>query len=118
MMIYFDKPTCKACAFFDRCVPVQSKKTVKRTLTLLPCYPQIRERRFTQRTASFRSEMRVRAQIEGTISEVTRFHGLRHARYRGKEGHQLQFYLTGAALNVNRLTRAVRKCKEEAKTEH
>lgn len=118
MMIYFDRPTCRACTFLHRCVPVQSKKTVKRTLTLLPCYPHIRERRFAQKTASFRNEMRVRAQIEGTISEATRFHGLRHARYRGKEGHQLQFYLTGAALNVNRLTRAIRKRKEEAKTEH
>ena len=58
------------------------------------------------------------AQIEGTNSEATRFHGLRNARYRGNEGHQRQFYLTGAALNVNRLARAIRKRKEEAKTEH
>jgi len=53
--------------------------------------------------------MSVRAQIEGTISEGTRFHGLRHAKYRGKAGHQMQFYLTGAAINVKRLIKAITK---------
>ena len=58
--------------------------------------------------------MKVRAQIEGTISEGTRCHGLRYARYHGKTGHQFQFYQTGAAINVKRIIRAVlNKEKEE-----
>ncbi len=51
--------------------------------------------------------MRVRSQIEGTISEATRFFGLRNAKYKGEAGHKLQFYLTGAALNVKRLIKAL-----------
>jgi len=51
--------------------------------------------------------MKVRAQVEGTISEGVRFFGLRHAKYKGEVGHQLQFYLTGAALNVKRLIKAI-----------
>ena len=55
----------------------------------------------------FRNEMRVRAQVEGTISEGTRFLGLRNAKYKGEEGHRIQFYMTGAALNVKRLIKAI-----------
>jgi hypothetical protein len=53
--------------------------------------------------------MRVRAQAEGTISEMVRFHGFRHAKYKGQAGHQLQFYLTGAALNIKRLVKALNR---------
>lgn len=70
-------------------------------------YEYVRERREKQQSEAFRKEMSVRAQIEGTISEGTRFHGLRHARYHGEVGHQMQFYLTGATINVKRLIRAM-----------
>jgi len=49
----------------------------------------------------------IRAQVEGTISEAVRFHGLRKAKYKGESGHRLQFYLTGAALNVKRLIKVL-----------
>ena len=54
-----------------------------------------------------KQEMRVRAQIEGTISEAVRFMGLRYAKYKRKDGHHFQFYLTGAALNIKRLIKAI-----------
>lgn len=72
-----------------------------------PYYDQIRERREEQKNEGFQKEMSVRAQVEGTISEGTRFHGLRHAKYHGEVGHQMQFYLTGAAINVKRFIRAM-----------
>ncbi len=56
--------------------------------------------------------MRVRAQVEGTISEAKRFLGFRYAKYKGEVGHQLQFYLTGAALNVKRLIKALNNGRE------
>ena len=61
----------------------------------------IKERRMKQKEIKFKKEMKVRAQIEGTISEGTRFHGLRYKKYKGESGDQLQFYLTGAAINRN-----------------
>lgn len=51
--------------------------------------------------------MSVRSQVEGTISEAVRFLGFRNAKYKGEEGHQFQFYLTGAALNVKRMIKAL-----------
>ncbi len=107
MNFYFDGITCRNCRFFQRCVRANNKTATKRRVTLRPYYPYLRERRLIQETEQFQKEMRVRAQVEGTISEATRIHGLRYTRYRGKPDHQFQFYLTGAAVNVRRLARAI-----------
>lgn len=72
-----------------------------------PDYEYIRQRRSEQKTQQFKDEMRVRAQAEGTISEAVRFLGFRYAKYKGEAGHKFQFYLTGAALNVKRLVKAL-----------
>jgi hypothetical protein len=40
------------------------------------------------------------------------FLGFRYAKYKGEVGHQLQFYLTGAALNVKRLIKALNNGRE------
>ena len=113
--IWFDSNTCQRCVFFDRCVRYQSQSQTKRRLVIRPFYPYMRERRMAQEQQWFRDEMRVRAQIEGTISEGTRCCGLRNARYHGKSGHQFQFYQTGAAINVKRIVRAILK---EANTDN
>jgi transposase len=103
--IAFQKSTCKGCVFFQDCVGKSKRES--RGLTLRPGFEFTRERREIQKTETFRDEMRVRAQVEGTISEGTRFLGLRHARYKGEDGHKIQFYMTGAALNVKRLIKAI-----------
>jgi len=109
----FDPKTCQQCRFFDRCVRSTSKKASSRTLLVHQHYAFVRQRRKNQKKAGFKKQMRVRAQVEGTISEATRFHGLRSARYRGQQGHELQFYFTGAAININRIARALtRKAKK------
>lgn len=106
IFIYFSRDTCSGCTHFHKCVG-DTNKAKKRVLSIKPHYAYIRERRLAQKTESFQKEMSVRAQVEGTISEATRFHGLRYSRYRGEEGHQSQFYLTGAAINVKRLIKAI-----------
>jgi len=103
--ISFSTSTCKNCTFFKGCVGANKRKA--RRLTLSPGYEFLRERRGIQETEAFRKEMKVRAQVEGTISEGVRFFGLRRAKYKGEDGHKLQFYMTGAALNVKRLLRAI-----------
>ena len=101
----FRRLTCLECPFWNECVG--TKKRSGRKITVSRYYDYVRERRKQQKVEVFRREMSVRAQVEGTISEGTRFHGLRHAKYHGQSGHQMQFYLTGAAINVKRLTRAM-----------
>jgi hypothetical protein len=97
--------TCVKCSFWNECVGTTTPSG--RKISVSPYYDYMRERREKQKSEAFRKEMSVRAQIEGTISEGTRFHGLRHARYHGEFGHQMQFYSTGAAINVKRLIRAI-----------
>ncbi len=66
-------------------------------------HDSIQKRRIEQKTKKFRNQMKVRAQVEGTISEAVRFHGLRYKKYKGVLGDKLQFYLTGAAINLNKV---------------
>ena len=47
---------------------------------------------------------RVRASVEGTISQAVRLCGLRQARYRGLEKAHLQNVATAAAINVSRIS--------------
>ena len=105
-VIAFSQQVCMKCPHVHACVGINTK-TKKRVFYLGSDYESIRERRKEQKTERFRKEMRVRAQIEGTISEAVRCMGFRHAKYKRKEGHQFQFYQTGAALNVKRLIKAV-----------
>ena len=101
----FRQVTCIKCPFWNECVG--TKKRIGRKISVSRYHDYVRERRSEQKAEAFRKEMSVRAQVEGTISEGTRFHGLRHAKYHGGPGHQMQFYLTAAAINVKRLTRAL-----------
>jgi hypothetical protein len=93
------------CPSWNECTG--TKKIGGRKIAVSQYYDYIRDRREEQKSEAFRKEMSVRAQIEGTISEGTRFHGLRYAKYHGEVGHQMQFYLTGAAINVKRLIKAI-----------
>jgi hypothetical protein len=101
----FRQQICMKCPSWKVCVG--STKRSGRRIAVNRYYEFVRERREEQKREAFRKEMSVRTQIEGTISEGTRFHGLRHARFHGEVGHQMQFYLTGAAINVKRLIRAM-----------
>jgi len=91
----FSRKSCGECTFFQVCIGTNITQK-SRKLCISPHYDYIRERRIEQKTDSFKEEMRVRSQIEGTINEATRFLGLRYAKYKGEAGHRLQFYLTGA----------------------
>jgi transposase len=46
--------------------------------------------------------MKLRSPIEGKLSELIRYHGLRRARYRGLKKVGLQCYFTAAAVNIKR----------------
>ncbi len=109
--IYFSKSDCTVCSNFIECVGIDNKGKLRR-LRVNKYYKYIIERRAVQETEIFKNKMRVRAQVEGTISEMARKNGLRYAKYEGEAGHQLQFYFTGAALNVKRILKALTTGRE------
>ncbi len=102
--IIFPKNECMACAFFKDCVAGREKM---RIIRVGMDYDHLRKRREEQKTAKFKSEMSVRAQVEGTISESVRFHGLRKIKYKGTEGRQFQYLMTGAAVNFKRYIKKI-----------
>jgi transposase len=103
--VRFDKSVCQSCSYFDRCVGTCKDK--KRILRITKYHKYIQDRRDEQKTHEFRSQMKVRARVEGTISEAVRFHGLRFKKYKGSAGDALQFYMTGAAINLKRMLRVL-----------
>jgi transposase len=96
------KDGCEGCPVHPLCAPGKSG----RSLTISPYHAELTQRRAEQETETFKEKMKKRSAIEGTISEFTRKHGARRARYRGKTKVRLQVLFTGAAVNLKRLVRA------------
>ncbi len=53
---------------------------------------------------ALRERLRPRAKIERKISELCRWHGLRHARHHGQQKTDLQAVMTATMVNTKRLT--------------
>lgn len=89
----------------NRC-PVQSKCTNaaegRRTVGIRKVNAELREAEIYNRTEQFKEDMKLRPAIEGKLSELTRYHGLRRARFRGLKKVSLQCYFTAAAVNIKR----------------
>lgn len=99
---------CQACPAQAQCAPGKRG----RKLSISPYHQELSQRRAEQETAAFQEKMKRRPAIEGTISELTRKHGARRARYRGKGKVRLQQLFTGAAVNLKRLARALAAQKQ------
>jgi transposase len=103
IQVRFSSPDCATCAMRGRCT--QAKKG-PRVLTLKPQvqHEALQDARQRQQTSQFKERYKVRAGVEGTISQGTRTFGLRRTRYIGLDKTHLQHVVTAAAIN---LTRAV-----------
>jgi len=77
---------CQDCPARAQCAPGKSG----RTLSISPYYQELSQRRAEQETEAFKERMRRRSAVEGTISELTRKHGARRARYRGQDKVRLR----------------------------
>jgi hypothetical protein len=86
-----------------------------RTIVVGQHHDLLQQRRREQQTEPFKERMQQRNAIEGTISELTRAHGLRRSRYRGFAKVELQNLLIAAACNVNRWLRIVAETKIDSK---
>jgi transposase len=100
---------CDGCPAGSLCAPGKTG----RTLTVSAFYAELSARRAEQQTDEFKERLKERSAVEGTISEFTRCHGARRARYRWKSNVRLQHLFTGAAVNIKRLARALALQDEE-----
>ena len=99
---------CHNCSLRSQCVPAGQSH---RTIVVGQYHELLQERRRDQQSPQFKKQMRQRNAIEGTISELTRAHGLRRSRYRGFAKVELQNLFIGTACNIKRWLRIEGKTK-------
>jgi hypothetical protein len=89
----------------NRC-PVQKESTNdkdgRRTVGITRVHKELMEAERYNLTDQFKEDMKLRPPIEGKVSELTRYHGLRRARCRGLSKVSLQCYFTAVAVNIKR----------------
>lgn len=96
---HFPMSKCTRCKVQKDCT---NAKEGRRTVSISTVHWELIEAEQYNRTEEFREYMRMRPPIEGKLSELTRYHGLRRARYRGLKKVNLQCYFTAAAVNIKR----------------
>jgi transposase len=96
---HFPITACRKCIVQMECT---KEKDGRRVVGISMFNRQLREAEIYNKTDDFKKEMKLRPPIEGKLSELTRYHGLRRARYRGLIKVRLQSYFTAAAVNIKR----------------
>lgn len=100
--VEFGKADCLACPCRSLCT---TAATNPRQLTLRPPeqHAAIQARRKLQTTPAFKERYKLRAGVEGTLSQGIRAFDLRRARYLGQDKTHLQHVIIATAMNVVRL---------------
>jgi len=100
----FSRTDCGACAARALCTPA---KAARRSVYFHPRpeYEALNAARARMRDPAWKRRYRVRAGIEGTLSQGVRAFGMRRSRYVGLAKTGLQQACTGAAMNVSRAVR-------------
>lgn len=101
--IKFRRKDCRACEAISLCT---NNRERRRTLTVLA--PQFhfetqQNARQRQQTTPFKELCKVRAGVEGTISQLAYAFGARRSRYRGLAKTHLQHLVTAASINLLRV---------------
>ncbi len=94
-------PQCQSCPYFGP--GLCTDRPSGRSLGISEHHELIQARRREALTEEFQKEIKIRAGIEGTVSEIVRGHGGRRSRYRGSRKNQLQALFIAAAVNLKRL---------------
>ena len=98
-VFHFPLPKCGRCPVQSECT---NAKEGRRTVGISSVNKELREAEIYNKTEQFKEDMKLRPAIEGKLSELTRYHGMRQARFRGLKKVGLQFYFTAAAVNIKR----------------
>jgi DDE family transposase len=98
----FSRTDCGVCAARALCTPA---KAARRSVYFHPRpeYEALNAARARMREPAWKQRYRVRAGIEGTLSQGVRAFGMRRSRYIGLAKTGLQQACTGAAMNVSRV---------------
>ncbi|MFI1189735.1 IS1182 family transposase [Streptomyces californicus] len=101
--VRFSPSDCRPCPDLRDCTT--SAKAKHREITLRPRdeYEALHQARALQQTDAWKDRYKIRAGVEGTISQGVLAHGLRRSRYRGLAKTSLQHQLTAAAINLARI---------------
>ncbi|MGQ4334928.1 IS1182 family transposase [Streptomyces hayashii] len=101
--VRFSPADCGPCPQLRECV--NSPKPRRREINLRPRdeYEALQQARKLQATDEWKDRYKIRAGVEGTISQAVHACGLRRSRYRGLAKTSLQHQLTGAAVNLIRI---------------
>jgi hypothetical protein len=102
IQVKFGKATCLACPVRTQCT---GSATRPRSLALLPQpLHEIQTRnRLDQETEQWQKRYAIRADVEATLSQNVRAHGLRRSRYHGLAKTHVQHVLTALACNITRV---------------
>jgi transposase len=102
--VVFSRTDCGACADRALCTPA---KEARRSLYVHPRpeYEALNMARARMQDPAWKRRYRVRAGVEGTLSQGVRAFGMRRSRYIGLAKTRLQEACTAAAMNVSRVTR-------------
>src|SRR3954447_21607915 len=97
----FSRPDCGPCAARELCTPA---KAGRRSVYFRPRpeYEALNAARARMRDPVWKERYRVRAGVEGTLSQGVRAFGMRRSRYVGPAETGLQQACTRAAMNVSR----------------
>ena len=90
---------CHGCALITQCVGTKQRH---RTIVVGEDHDLLQARRTEQKSEGFKERMHQRNGIEGTISGLTRAHGMRRNRYRGLAKVRLQNLFIATACNIKR----------------
>jgi len=94
---------CKTCPFRDQCLPEKHRNRA-RFVYRNPYQDEIDKVKRRQETTYFKGKLKQRQwKIEGLFGEAKENHCLRHAKYRGIQKVQIQFYMIAIAQNFKRL---------------
>lgn len=98
--VQFSMTDCRPCQVKDSCTHGPRRKL---TLQDRDIHEVLHQRRAEQETDAWKERYKMRAGVEGAISQAVNRCGLRRSRYRGLAKTSLQHQLTGAAINLARI---------------
>jgi transposase len=96
---HFPMTECSKCPRKAECT---NSRDGRRTVGISKVNKELREAENYNRTDQFKEDMKLRQAVEGKLSELVRYHGMRRAKYRGLQKVGLQCYFAALAVNIKR----------------
>ncbi|MEV6126310.1 IS1182 family transposase [Streptomyces violaceusniger] len=104
LRVVFSVSDCRPCTMRQACINTPNLKRPRELrLRRHDEHHALQAARAEQQTDAWKDRYKVRAGVEGTMSQAVQRCGLRRSRYRGLAKTSLQHQLTGAAINLARI---------------